>query len=131
MTKRTIGGCVTEQRPLGQATKFTHRLAATFVLCLVVMAPVLATPVPIQPNRAPAPAFTEDLLAQANQSVSSDLGDASSNLATTPTVAGKSAGQAIIEALESPILRNTKIITKRFPTMVAFYGEKIHQFYYL
>jgi D-alanyl-D-alanine carboxypeptidase/D-alanyl-D-alanine-endopeptidase (penicillin-binding protein 4) len=84
-------------------------LAATFVLCLVVMAPVLATPVPIQPNRAPAPAFTEDLLAQANQSVSSDLGDASSNLATTPTVAGKSAGQAIIEALESPILRNTKV----------------------
>jgi len=73
------------------------------------MAPVLATPVPIQTNRAPAPEFTEDLLAQANQSVSSDLGDASSNLATTPTVTGKSAGQAIIEALESPILRNTKV----------------------
>ena len=64
------------------------------------MAPVLATPVPVKNKLPVVPEFTDDLLAQANQSVSSDLGDASSNLASTPAVSGKTAGQAIIEALE-------------------------------
>ena len=78
-------------------------------LCLSVMAPVLATPVPVPPSVPVTPEFTHDLMAQANQSVSSDLGDASSNLASQPAIEGKTAGQAIIEALEGPILRNAKV----------------------
>ena len=109
MIRRIIGGCVAEQRPSGQVSNLLWRPVVTLGLCLSTMAPVLATPIPVKNELPVVPEFTADLLAQANQSVSSDLGDASSNLASAPAVSGKTAGQAIIEALEGPILRNSKV----------------------
>ena len=109
MSRRIIGGWLAEQRPAGQASNWLWRMSGLVGLCLSVMAPVIATPVPVPPSVPVTPEFTHDLMAQANQSVSSDLGDASSNLASQPAIEGKTAGQAIIEALEGPILRNAKV----------------------
>jgi D-alanyl-D-alanine carboxypeptidase/D-alanyl-D-alanine-endopeptidase (penicillin-binding protein 4) len=73
------------------------------------MAPVLATPLPLGPDPVPASEMAQELLAQANNAVSSELGDVSSNLAPNSNVSGKTAGDAIIEALENPILASAKV----------------------
>ncbi len=85
------------------------RALAVVVLCFGSMAPVLGSPLPPAATADKPEGLGQELLAQASHSASAELGDVSSNLAPTQAVAGKTAGQAIIEALENPILAKAKV----------------------
>ncbi|MDE0881303.1 MAG: D-alanyl-D-alanine carboxypeptidase/D-alanyl-D-alanine-endopeptidase [Myxococcota bacterium] len=107
--KRTMNGCLTEQSASGQRSKTGARKMPVTFLCLAVMAPVIGAPTLPLGGDAQSIDRRKNQLAQAQSSTNQELGDAAGALSGPKASQGKTAGEAIIEALENPILRKAQV----------------------